>query len=141
MLNFPSHPDLKRIIVLNPKGGSGKSTLATNLAGFLSVKGFPAALMDFDPQGSSCEWLEARPAGRAPVKLLRAWQGETRSPRNAELVVMDVPAAGIWTAIILVLAIMQLPPTLVLLPIAIWVFSVAEPVPATREAARYRTQW
>lgn len=47
------------------------------------------------------------------------------------LIVMDVPAAGIWTAIILVLAIMQLPPTLVLLPIAIWVFSVAEPVPAT----------
>jgi len=47
------------------------------------------------------------------------------------LLVMDVPAAGIWTVIILVLAIMQLPPTLVLLPIAIWVFSVAEPVPAT----------
>jgi len=47
------------------------------------------------------------------------------------LFVMDVPAAGIWTAIILVLAIMQLPPTLILLPIAIWVFSTAEPVPAT----------
>lgn len=47
------------------------------------------------------------------------------------LMVMDVPAAGIWTAIILVLAIMQLPPTLILLPIAIWVFSTAEPVPAT----------
>jgi len=47
------------------------------------------------------------------------------------LIAMDIPAAGIWAAIILVLAIMQLPPLLVLGPIAIWVFSTAEPVPAT----------
>lgn len=47
------------------------------------------------------------------------------------LVVMDVPAAGIWAMIILMLCIAQLPPTLVLVPIALWVFSVAEPVPAT----------
>ncbi len=47
------------------------------------------------------------------------------------LIVMDVPGAGIWASIILVLAIMQLPPLLVLGPIAVWVFSVAEPVPAT----------
>jgi predicted PurR-regulated permease PerM len=47
------------------------------------------------------------------------------------LIVMGVPGAGIWASIILVLAIMQLPPLLVLGPIAVWVFSVAEPVPAT----------
>lgn len=47
------------------------------------------------------------------------------------LVVMGIPAAGIWTFIILLLAIMQLPPILVLGPIAVWVFSTAEPVPAT----------
>jgi predicted PurR-regulated permease PerM len=47
------------------------------------------------------------------------------------LIVIHVPGAGIWAAIILVLAIMQLPPLLVLGPIAFWVFSVAEPVPAT----------
>jgi predicted PurR-regulated permease PerM len=47
------------------------------------------------------------------------------------LIVMDVPGAGIWAAIILVMAIMQLPPLLVLGPIAIWVFSTAAPVPAT----------
>ena len=47
------------------------------------------------------------------------------------LVVMDVPAAGIWGAMILVLAIMQLPPWLILAPIAVWVFSVNEPLPAT----------
>lgn len=47
------------------------------------------------------------------------------------LILMDVPGAGIWAAIILLLAIMQLPPLLVLGPIAVWVFSTAEPVPAT----------
>ena len=47
------------------------------------------------------------------------------------LLVMGVPGAGIWASIILVLAIMQLPPLLVLVPIAAWVFSTAEPVPAT----------
>jgi len=47
------------------------------------------------------------------------------------LVVMDVPAAGIWAFVVLMLAIMQLPPLIVLGPIALWVFSVAEPVPAT----------
>jgi predicted PurR-regulated permease PerM len=44
---------------------------------------------------------------------------------------MGVPAAGLWAGAVLVVAIVQLPPWLVLAPISIWVFSVAEPVPAT----------
>lgn len=47
------------------------------------------------------------------------------------LLVMGVPAAGIWAALVLVLAVVQLPPLLVLGPIAVWVFSVADPIPAT----------
>jgi predicted PurR-regulated permease PerM len=47
------------------------------------------------------------------------------------LIVMDIPGAGIWASIVLLMAIMQLPPLFVLGPIAIWVFSTAEPVPAT----------
>jgi predicted PurR-regulated permease PerM len=47
------------------------------------------------------------------------------------LVAIGVPAAGLWAGAILVLAIVQLPPLLILGPIAVWVFSVAEPVPAT----------
>ena len=47
------------------------------------------------------------------------------------LLLMGVPAAGIWAALILLLAIMQLPPLLVLGPVAVWVFSTADPVPAT----------
>jgi len=47
------------------------------------------------------------------------------------LVVMHIPAAGIWTFAVLMLAIMQLPPIIILGPIAVWVFSTADPVPAT----------
>ena len=47
------------------------------------------------------------------------------------LVMIGVPAAGIWAGAVLVLAIIQLPPILILGPIAIWVFSVADPIPAT----------
>ena len=47
------------------------------------------------------------------------------------LVMIGVPAAGLWAGAVLVLAIIQLPPLIILGPIAFWVFSVAEPVPAT----------
>jgi predicted PurR-regulated permease PerM len=47
------------------------------------------------------------------------------------LLLIGVPAAGLWTGAVLVLAIVQLPPILILGPIAVWVFSVSEPVPAT----------
>ena len=47
------------------------------------------------------------------------------------LLVAGVPAAGLLAGIVLVLAIVQLPPLLVLGPVAIWYFSVAETVPAT----------
>jgi predicted PurR-regulated permease PerM len=47
------------------------------------------------------------------------------------LLVMNVPAAGLWALAVLVLCIAQLPPWLILAPIAVWVFSIADPVPAT----------
>ena len=101
LLNFPSHPDLKRIVVLNPKGGSGKSTLATNLAGFLTSSGCPAALMDFDPQGSAMRWLQNRPADRPAIHGVAAFDNDpsvTRSfrmqiPRHIRHLVVDTPAA------------------------------------------------
>lgn len=40
------------------------------------------------------------------------------------MVLAGVPAVGLWALIILVLAVAQLPPLVVLLPIAIWLFSV-----------------
>jgi predicted PurR-regulated permease PerM len=40
------------------------------------------------------------------------------------LVFAGVPAAGVWALLVLILAIAQLPPILILLPVAIYVFSV-----------------
>jgi chromosome partitioning protein len=102
LLNIPSHPDLKRIVILNPKGGSGKSTLATNVAGFLSASGHPAALMDFDPQGSSLRWMQNRSREQHPeVYGINACEHDTtmtrsfqmRVPQHIRYLVIDTPAA------------------------------------------------
>jgi predicted PurR-regulated permease PerM len=45
--------------------------------------------------------------------------------------VAGIPAPGIWAFAVLILAIMQLPPIIILGPIAVWYFSTAETVPAT----------
>jgi chromosome partitioning protein len=100
-LNVPGHRDLKKILVLNPKGGSGKTTLAINLAGYLAATGRAPALMDFDPQASSTRWLARRPKGAAPIYGIAAWErptGVTRSfqlrvPPDIRHLVVDTPAA------------------------------------------------
>jgi len=46
------------------------------------------------------------------------------------MAIMDVPGWGLWTLIILVLAVAQLPPLLMLLPVIFYVFSVSTTVPA-----------
>jgi chromosome partitioning protein len=53
---------MRTILVANPKGGSGKTTLATNVAGWLAGRRQRVELRDLDPQRSSTEWLERRPA-------------------------------------------------------------------------------
>jgi MinD-like ATPase involved in chromosome partitioning or flagellar assembly len=43
------------------RDGCGKSTIATNLAAFCARgENKSVVLADFDPQGSSLQWLEAR---------------------------------------------------------------------------------
>ncbi len=46
------------------------------------------------------------------------------------LLAMDVPAAGVWVVIIIILAIVQLPPILILGPIAAYVFTTHDTTPA-----------
>ncbi|HAJ91392.1 MAG TPA: AI-2E family transporter [Gammaproteobacteria bacterium] len=46
------------------------------------------------------------------------------------MLVMGVPYAGVWAGLVLLLAIIQLPPLLVLGPVVVYEFSVAETVPA-----------
>ena len=47
-------------LVINPKGGSGKTTVTINLASYFASSGVPTAVMDYDPQGSSLNWLRLR---------------------------------------------------------------------------------
>src|SRR5690348_7548090 len=47
-------------LVINPKGGSGKTTITINLASYFAAANVPTAVMDYDPQGSSLNWLRLR---------------------------------------------------------------------------------
>ncbi len=46
------------------------------------------------------------------------------------MLIFDIPAAGLWALLVLFMAIIQLPPLLVLLPISIYGFSVMDGTPA-----------
>lgn len=89
-----------RIVVINVKGGCGKSTISTNLASLYASKGFSTALYDYDQQGSSMRWLEARPESVASIYGVTAHRhaakGVTRSwhmrvPREVSRMVIDTP--------------------------------------------------
>ena len=84
---------MRHIMVLNAKGGCGKSTLATNIASYFATEGANVALADYDPQRSSLDWLERRPANRAVIAGLAGFEsGLRRVPRTADIVVIDAPA-------------------------------------------------
>jgi len=84
---------MRHILVLNSKGGCGKSTIATNLASYYATEGESVALVDYDPQGSSLDWLERRPAGRDEIIGINgAKDGLTHLPRSTAIVIEDAPA-------------------------------------------------
>jgi chromosome partitioning protein len=89
-------------LVINPKGGSGKTTVATNLASFFAAHQVPTTLMDYDPQGSSLNWLRQRPAtlvrihaaNAAPAKAGRMRSLDMRVPEETQQLVIDAPAGA-----------------------------------------------
>ena len=83
---------MRSILVANPNGGSGKTTLATNIAAYFALRGRNVALVDYDPQASSLDWLEARPESRPLIRGIDAAQGRARIPRDTEVAILDVPA-------------------------------------------------
>ena len=83
---------MRAIMVLNTKGGCGKTTLATNLASYHVRQGHSVILADFDPQGSSSEWLDARPEDRPRIQGVKAWKDPVRAPEKPDCLVIDAPA-------------------------------------------------
>ncbi|MEM7280139.1 MAG: ParA family protein [Pseudomonadota bacterium] len=70
-----------------------KSTVATSLASFYASEGFSVSLADYDPQGSSLDWLEERSDELPKIDGLEAYtDGLRHINRNADYLVVDAPA-------------------------------------------------
>ncbi len=89
------------ILVINSKGGSGKTTIATNLASYYANKKVRTAIMDYDPQGSSMQWLRNRSAtaekihgaSAAPAKGAAIQRSASIwVPADTEVLIIDAPA-------------------------------------------------
>jgi len=84
---------MRKIMVLNSKGGCGKSTIATNLASYYAYyEEKKVTLVDFDPQGSSLDWLKVRPRKFPEITGINATKEAVRFSKDTEIVIMDVPA-------------------------------------------------
>jgi len=87
-------------LVINPKGGSGKTTVTTNLASYYASRGVTTTILDFDPQGSSLNWLRLRDhprkalhgANAAPQKGARIRSIEMHVPADTRQLLIDAPA-------------------------------------------------
>jgi len=93
---------MKTTLVINPKGGAGKTTVATNLASYFASQRISCALMDYDPQGSSLNWLRLRSydlpkihgCNAAPEKFGRLRSFEMYVPPETRQLVIDAPAGA-----------------------------------------------
>jgi chromosome partitioning protein len=91
-------PQARRILVINGKGGCGKTTIATNLAVAFATARHVVALMDNDPQASSCYWAEQRDPSLPKVHLVAAHRRSTlyqtqsfqnRLPPDVDRIIVD----------------------------------------------------
>lgn len=93
---------MKTTLVINPKGGAGKTTVATNLASYFAAANIPTTLMDYDPQGSSMNWLRMRSphgppiyyANAAPERRDRLRSFEMHVPQQTRQLIIDAPAGA-----------------------------------------------
>jgi len=85
---------MRTIMVLNAKGGCGKSTIATNLASYFAwEEERTVALADYDPQGSSREWLMARGEEWPEIRGIDGTSHTAeRPPHDTEIMIIDAPA-------------------------------------------------
>jgi len=91
---------MRTILVINSKGGSGKTTLTTNLASYYASRKIRTTIIDYDPQGSSLQWLRVRPghiekihgANATPPKNTALRSVQMWIPEGTETLIIDAPA-------------------------------------------------
>lgn len=92
---------MQTILVINSKGGSGKTTLTTNIASYYACKGHKTTILDYDPQGSSLQWLKVRPSHRPTIhgadaapskKAFHLRSIAMAFPKDTEYLIIDAPA-------------------------------------------------
>ena len=84
---------MRTIMVLNAKGGCGKSTISTNLASYYAFEEEKkVVLADYDPQGSSLAWLEARGEEWPAIEGVAAFKDKLHPAKDTDILIMDVPA-------------------------------------------------
>lgn len=89
-------------LVINSKGGSGKTTITTNLASYFAARQVPTTILDYDPQGSSLNWLGLRDrsgarlygANAAPQRGARIRGIEMHVPADTRQLLIDAPAGA-----------------------------------------------
>ncbi|MES9845780.1 MAG: AAA family ATPase [Candidatus Sedimenticola sp. PURPLELP] len=85
---------MRTIMLMNAKGGCGKTTLATNIATWFADEGAKVALADYDPQGSTLDWLEARKdyEGIPEIEAIDGVNSPVKPQKGTEYLIMDAPA-------------------------------------------------
>ena len=89
-------------LVINRKGGAGKTTVATNLASYFASTHIATTIMDYDPQGSSLNWLKLRPphlgkihgSNAAPERFGTLRGVAMYVPPDTRQLIIDAPAGA-----------------------------------------------
>jgi chromosome partitioning protein len=87
-------------LVINAKGGVGKTTITTNLASYFAARDIVTTIADYDPQGSSLNWLQQRASEARKIhgadcsaRLGTTLQnGRRQIPRETRQLIIDAPA-------------------------------------------------
>jgi chromosome partitioning protein len=87
-------------LVINRKGGAGKTTVSINLASYFAAHRIATTIMDYDPQGSSLDWIRSRPpqlarihgANAAPEKFGTLRGVGMYVPPETQHLIIDAPA-------------------------------------------------